>query len=297
MPITRRLVPVALAIILGLTSSSCLFTRRVILRGGRKVTPGSAPTLLGATRDELNLRIAVLYNAINSFQATVDLTPSVGSVYTGQITEIKDVHAFVLFRKPADIRILGELPVVRTRAFDMVSDGNNFKLFLVSKNLFIEGSSDAPPTSKNKLENLRPDAFLSSMLIRPADPGTEIPVLEDATDEDNALYILHFFKQTPDGKWMIARNVWFDRLDLSIVRQKVLDPTGTGAIAGDTRYSKWQIYKGVMFPAHIDINRPVEGYGLVMDITDMKMNVPLTDDKFGLNQPEGSQLQMIGAPK
>jgi hypothetical protein len=297
MPKPRRLVPVALAIFLGLTSSSCLFTRRVILRHGKKVTPGSAPALQSAARDELNMRIAGLYNAINSFQATVDLTPSVGSVYTGQITEIKDVHAFVLFRKPADIRIIGELPVVRTRAFDMVSDGKDFKLFLVSKNLFIAGSNSAPPASKNKLENLRPDAFLSSMLIRPAEPGIEIPVLEDATDEDNALYILHFLKQTPDGKWMIARNVWFDRLDLSIVRQKVLDPTGTGAIVGDTRYSKWQIYNGVMFPAHIDINRPVEGYGLVMDIVDMKMNTSLTDDKFGLSQPEGSQLQVIGAPK
>ena len=295
MPKPRRLVPVALAMILGLTSSSCLFTRRIILRGGKRVTPGSAPALLSATRDELNTRIARLYNAINSFQATVDLTPSVGSVYTGQITEIKDVHAFVLFRKPADIRILGELPVVRTRAFDMVSDGKDFKLFLVSKDLFIEGSNNAPPVSKNKLENLRPDAFLSSMLIRPAETGIEIPVLEDATDEDNALYILHFLKQMPDGTWIIARNVWFDRLNLSIVRQKVLDPMG--AIVSDTRYSKWQVYSGVMFPAHIDINRPKEGYGLVMDVTDMKMNVNLTDDKFALNRPEGSQLQMIGAPK
>jgi hypothetical protein len=295
MPKPRRLVPVVLAIILGLTSSSCLFTRRVILRHGKKVTPGSAPTLLSATRDELDMRIANIYSAINSFQATVDLTPSVGSVYTGQITEIKDVHAFVLFRKPADIRIIGELPVVRTRAFDMISDGKDFKLFLVSKDLFIEGSTNAPPVSQNKLENLRPDAFLSSMLIRPAESGSEIPVLEDATDEDNSLYILHFFKQTPDGKWMIARNVWFDRLDLSIVRQKVLDPMG--AIVSDTRYSKWQIYDGVMFPAHIDINRPQDGYGLVMDVTDMKMNINLTDDKFLLNQPEGSQLRLIGAPK
>jgi len=292
---THRLAPVALAIILGITSSSCFFTRRVILRHGKKVTPGSAPALLTATRDELNMRIASLYNAINSFQATVELTPSVGSVYTGQITEIKDVRGFVLFRKPSDIRIRGDVPVVRSPAFDMVSDGATFKLFLVSKDLFIQGSNNAPATSKNKLENLRPDAFLSSMLIRPAEPGTETPVLEDATDEDNALYIMHFMRKTPDGTLFIARNVWFDRLDLSIVRQKVLDEMGT--IVSDTRYSKWQTYSDVKFPSHIDINRPQDGYGLVMDILDMKMNVNLTDDKFLLTRPEGSQLQVIGAPK
>src|SRR5580658_8144817 len=107
---THRLVPVALAIFLGLTSSSCLFTRRVILRHNKKVTPGSAPKLLNATRDELNTIIANSCNAIKSFQAKVDLTPSVGSVYTGQITEIKNVSAVVLFQKPSDIRILGYLP-------------------------------------------------------------------------------------------------------------------------------------------------------------------------------------------
>ena len=94
---------------------------------------------------------------------------------------------------------------------------------------------------------------------------------------------------------MIARNVWFDRLDLSIVRQKVLDPMG--GIISDTRYSKWQPYDGVMFPAHIDLNRDEDGYGVVMDVTDMKMNVPLTDDKFVLPRPPGSTLQTIGAPK
>jgi outer membrane lipoprotein-sorting protein len=295
MPKTRRLVPVALALFLGLASSSCLFTRRVILRHGKKVTQGSTPVLLAATRDELNTRIATLYNAINSFQATVDLTPSVGSVYTGQITEIKDVRAFVLFRKPSDISILGLTPFARTRAFEMVSNGKDFKLVLYTRSLFIEGANDAPPTSKNKLENLRPDAFLSSMLIRPAELGVEIPVLEDDTDEDNAVYRLHFIRQAEDGTPMIARNVWFDRIDLSIVRQKVLDKSG--AILSDTRYSKWQPYNGVMFPSHIDLNRPQDGYGLVMDLVDMKMNINLTDDKFALTQPEGYTLQVIGAPK
>jgi hypothetical protein len=296
MPKTRRLVPVALALILGLTSSSCLFTRRVILRHKQKVTPGQAPKLLNATRDELNMRIADSCNAIKSFQAKVDLTPSVGSVYTGQITEIKNVTGVVLFRKPADIHILGYLPFAHSLAFEMLSNGKTFKLFLVSKNLFIEGTNDAPATSKNKFENLRPDAFLSSMLICPSDPAAE-PVLEDATDEDDAIYVLHFIKKGPDGKLMIARNVWFDRLDLSIVRQKVLDPSGSGAIVSDTRYSKWTAYNGVMFPAHIDINRDEDGYGLVLDVTEMKMNIDLSDPQFVLNQPAGSTLQVIGAPK
>jgi outer membrane lipoprotein-sorting protein len=298
MPKPRRHVPVALALILGLTTTSCLYTKRVILRHNKKVTAGNAPTLLVATRDELNARITTLYNAINSFQATVDMTPSVGSVYTSSITDIKDVRAYILFRKPSEIRIKGLVPVVRTTGFDMVSNGTNFKASLVpplvSKSLFVEGSNSAPAASKNKLENLRPEAFLSSMLIRPAVPD-EHTWLVDATDEDNALYILYFLNEAPNGDVIRARAVWFDRIDLTIVRQFVYDDSG--AIVSDTRYSKWQPYNGVMFPAHIDINRPKDGYGTVLDLKDMQMNVNLTDDKFVLDQPEGAQLQVIGAPK
>jgi len=254
--------------------------------------------LLMATRDQLNERVARIFSAINSFQATVDLTPSSGSVYQGRITEIKDLRAFVLFRKPAEIRIQGQTPVIRTQAFDMVSNGAQFRFYLNSKNLFIEGANDAPAVSKNKIENLRPDAFFSSMLIRPADDASEAPVLIDQTDEDNALYILFFLRKSPNGQIQQsppARSVWFDRLDLSLDRQIVYDEDG--AIVSDTRYSKWQQYDGALFPAHIDINRPKDAYGVVMDIVDMKMNKVMTDDQFTLKQPEGSQLQLVGGLK
>jgi outer membrane lipoprotein-sorting protein len=296
MPKTRRHVPVALAILLGLTSSSCLYTKRVILRHNKKVTAATAPTLLTATRDELGMRIATLYNAINSFQATVDMTPSIGSVYTSSITEIKDVRAHVYFRKPSEIRILGQAPLLRTTAFDMLSDGNNFRVSLPPKSLFFEGINSAPATSKNKLENLRPEAFLSSMLIRPADSATESTALVDATDEDNALYILYFARVGPKGEFLgIARGVWFDRIDLSIVRQTVYDDSGS--LISDTRYSKWMSYAGVQFPAHIDINRDKDGYGVVLDIVEMQMNANIPDERFVLNQPEGYQLRTVGEPK
>jgi hypothetical protein len=267
-----------------------LYTKRIILRHGKPVS-GVAPVLRSATRDELNARIGNLYNAISSFQATVDMAPSLGSVYKGEITDVKDVRGYVLFRKPDEIRIIGLLPVMRTRAFDMVSDGSNFKVLLTSRNLFVEGVNSAPATSKHKFENLRPEAFLSSMLIRPADPDKEHPALLDFTDEDNALYILQFIQVAPDGTFFIGRNVWFDRLDLSIVRQMVYDPSSN--IISDTRYSKWTPYNGVMFPGHIDINRPQDGYGVVMNLIEMQMNLELTDEKFILTQPEGTKLQTI----
>jgi outer membrane lipoprotein-sorting protein len=297
MRIPRRCAPVALTLVLSLTSSSCLWTHRVILRGGKRVASGAAaPPLQASSLEGLLTRITNLYNAIESFQATVDMTPSVGSVYKGQINEgsglIKDVTSYVLYHKPDSIRIIGKAPVVRTTEFDMVSHGDLFKVYLVSKNLFVEGSNSAPATSKSVLENLRPEHFLSAMLIRPADSANEVPILEDNTDEENAIYEVHFLRKKPNGEIRPGRVVWFDRLNLSIVRQRLFDENGL--ILSDTRYAKWQSYNGVMFPSSIDIQRPEDNYGVAMQIVDMKMNVPLTDEQFALAQPEGTQVRKIG---
>jgi outer membrane lipoprotein-sorting protein len=290
--------PVALALMAAFLSSFCgvISKPRLLHRNGKAVTQATPP--MSATRDELNDRIARMYNAINSFQATVDMTASKGSVYKGQITEYKDVRGFVFFRKPADIRILAQAPVIRTQLFDMVSNGTDFRLFYTPASLFVEGRNSAPAESKSAMENLRPGAFLSSMLIRPADPGTEVAALMDLTDEDNTLYLLAFMRKGKNGESLpqFARTVWFDRLDLSIVRQVVFDDDGATVIS-DTHYAKWQPYNGVLFPAHIGLNRWKDGYGVVMDMVDMKMNPPLADDKFVLAQPEGSKLKVIGDPK
>jgi hypothetical protein len=305
----RRHGPVALALItvlsLSFLSASCsvftgLFTRAIPIRHNGKPISAQQPPM-SATREQLVDRINQTYSAINSFQATITMTPSVGSVYKGQITEIAGVRAYILFRKPADIRIQAQAPVVRTTVLDMVSNGTEFKLLLTSKNLFVEGLNSAPATSKNKIENLRPAAFLSSMLIAPPEPGVETPIMTDLTDEDNALYALTFIRKLPDGDLKASRMIWFDRLDLSIIRQIVFDDQG--AIVSNTRYAKWTSYPSagaggpqVSFPAHIDIQRPVDQYGVVMDIEQMQMNKPLTDAQFVLTRPDGSTLQQIGMP-
>ena len=289
MPSAPR-ITILLALSLALlTFQSCLARRRLIAQQGNP----KRQTLITATREELEQRLTNLYNEVKSFSATVDMTPAVGSVYQGSITEYKDVLAYILFKKPQEVRIIGKYPVVRSTAFDMASDGVQFHIYLPSKNRFLEGRNDTPRNSSNKLENLRPEAFATSLLIRPVDPATEFSIIYDNTDENNAYYILLILSRNSAGDPSLARNVWFDRLSLRIVRQETFEPKG--GIRSDTRYSNWQNYAGVPFPASIDINRPGDGYGVVMTVTKMDMNSAITDDKFVLQQPPGSQLSVLGA--
>jgi outer membrane lipoprotein-sorting protein len=272
-----------------MSTPGCLVRRRVI---ANQSAPGKPRQLLTATREELLRRIRQQYDAISAFNATLDMTPVVGSVYKGKITEYKDIRAYILYRKPDMIRVIGLYPVVRSKAFDMVSDGKIFRVSIPSKNRFIEGKNDAPPISKNPLENLRPEAFTSALLIPP--PKDEEPLLVDSTDEETALYILVLVGKTPEGRLAINRTIFFDRTTLLIVRQKSYDPNGN--IISDTRYRDWKPTNGVLFPYGVDINRPEDGYGVVMNVIKVEINPPITDDKFVLNRPEGTQLQTLGTP-
>lgn len=281
---------VAAAVLLCLTPfafSSCVVRRRLIVRPGAK----SSQTLLVATRSDLVKAIADQYGAVQNLTATVDMTPALGSTEKSHLTEYKDVRGYILFRKPADIRIIGLYPVVRNTAFDMVSNGTNFKLYLPVKNAFLTGRDVIERPSPNKLENLRPQHFLDAILVRPPAPGDKV-MLENYTDEENAYYILHLVQEKTPGELDLSRTIWFSRIDLTIAREIILDPDGN--ILTDARYSQWRKYDGVLFPKHIEINRPRDEYAVVLDVVKMDINKGVSDDKFVLNQPPGTKLETIG---
>ena len=95
---------------------SCVARRRVITRG--KATPNQA--LLTSDKNALWARVNMEYQSSQTLNATVDMVPALGSVNNGKITEYKDVRAYILYKKPAEIRIIGLYPkneeeVIRTR--------------------------------------------------------------------------------------------------------------------------------------------------------------------------------------
>jgi outer membrane lipoprotein-sorting protein len=255
-----------------------------------RISGNNPQPLLTVSKQALVEAVARTYNAIRDFNATVNLTPALGSAEKSKITEYKEVRGYILFRKPSSIRMIGLYPVVRTTAFDMASDGVRFSLYIPSKNRFVVGRNDAQEVSANKLENLRPQHFLEGMQIRPIEDSTRV-LLENFTDEDNAFYILHEL-QEKSGQLLLRRTIWFERTNLTIVRQIAFDDSGD--ILSDARYDEWRSFDNVLFPRHVVIDRPREEYGVIVDIVKMDINKGLKDDQFALAQPEGSTLQVMG---
>jgi hypothetical protein len=270
-----------------LSSTGCLVRRRVVAPQGQRVPK----PLLTATRDELIAKVHQVYDPIQSFTMKVDMSPSIGSLYGGQVTDYPTITGYILFLKPDNIRVIGLDPVIHSTGFDMASVGNEFRVSIPVKSQFIEGKNDAATSSKNKLENLRPAAFLNALLIRPPDPKTEITFLEDDTNETRAIYILMTIGRE-GNHYFPVRNIYFDRYTLQINRQKTFAPNGE--ILSETRYSNWADHNGISFPSSIDIQRPKDGYEVVLQLTDLKLNTAdMTPAKFVLNQPAGSQLKRL----
>ena len=150
--------------------SGCLFRTRKIER------QFSTAPLKTATQQELLDYINTESAKIQSMQATVDIDTSVGDQKKGKITDYKQIRGYVLARKPAMLRMIGLYPIVRNTAFDMVSDGTDFKLWIPAKNKFVVGRNDTESHNPDQpLENLRPQHIYEALLLGAIDRRTKLP--------------------------------------------------------------------------------------------------------------------------
>src|SRR5262249_28034019 len=153
----------------------------------------------------------------------------------GEVTEYTDVPGYILVRKPGMLRMIGLVPVVRNRMFDMVSDGKNFALSIPPKNKFIVGRNDVIHPGHSSLENRRPEAIQDALLVREIDLQDEIAVLENTTEPvleakskkqvEEPDYTIDVISKS-DKDWTLARKIIFSREDLLPVRQIIYDKRG-----------------------------------------------------------------------
>ena len=280
-----------LALALALPLTGCLFRSHKVERNL------STAQLQTATKQQLIDHINTQASKIQSLTATVDIDTSVGGVKKGKVTDYREIRGYVLVRKPSMLRMIGLMPIVRNRAFDMVSDGQNFKLWIPPKNKFVMGRNDVVHPSSQPLENIRPQQIYDALLLQPIDPQNEIAILEMGSEmvEDPKThkivvqpdYELNVIRRT-DRDWYLDRKIVFNRYDLHPDRELIYDQQGS--LVTDTHYSDFRDYAGVQFPSVIRIWRPQEEYSILLKMVKLQLNQPLTDEQFALQPPPGAQL-------
>lgn len=243
-----------------------------------------------ATTKELVDRLNAESAAIRTLKATVDLTPTAGSVYSGVIQEYHDVKGFILLERPARIRMIGQAPVVRTDIFDMAADGKEFRLYIPSKQKFIVGDVAFHRPAKNALENLRPQHISEALLLPGIDPATDDYFSEEAEEGGRRYYVVDVLARQAQGGGLLQleRKIWFDRSTLDIARLQFYGEGGSRL--EDVDYADYKDFGGVRYPSKVEIHRPLEDYRLQINLLTATFNQPIPSDKFTLKKPDSAEL-------
>lgn len=265
--------------------------------------PNARPVVKDATREELLDEYNQIARNVKTVNATVELKPTAGSKYSGVIDEYHEVKAFLLAARDAEIRVIGQAPVVGTTVFDMASDGQTFSVSIPSKHKFLVGPVAVERTSAKPIENLRPQHLLDALLW-PEVRKEESVLFEEFNDENGRYYVLTVLRGGYQTE--ILRKIWFDRADLQVARLQTFGPKGT--LLSDVRLSDWQplpaaASPGASTPAPNGVNsfaraiqiiRPHDDYTLNLQVAKIALNDDIPAERFKLEQPAGSELVHVG---
>lgn len=273
-----------------LASGGCVSRKRVIPESERLLP---AKTM---TRAEAVEKLTERSRAIQTFRAAVTLHFSSGAMKSGgtSFNDYREVDGVVLLERPNRIQIQGDVPVVGTSLFEMVSDGSEFRVWIPPKNKFYVGESQAPPTSDNPVLNLRPANITEALLV------DIVPYMNDSnirsswkemTQGQRSYYVLEFFNAA-SNEAQIIEEIWIDRSTLEVARKLVF--AADGKVNADIDFSEYDDAGPIRYPRVITIHRPVEDYTLTMMFKNPTLNAALSPDAFQLNRPPGAELVQLG---
>jgi hypothetical protein len=273
------------------------------VKGHTVLTPPQMLVAKDATREELLESYNLIARGTKTLNATVELKPTAGSKYSGVIDEYHEVKAFLLAARPAEIRVIGQAPVIGTTVFDMASDGDTFRVSIPSKKKFLVGPVAVERASSKPIENLRPQHLLDALLW-PEIRKEESVTLREFNDENARYYVLTVLR----GGYQVEvlREIWFDRKDLQVARMLSFGPKGI--LLSEVRLSDWQPPDGAAgqaapvasssvpawFPRAIRIVRPHDDYKLDLQVTKVTLNEEIPAERFKLEQPAGEELVPVG---
>ncbi len=266
----------------------------------RKLPMPKAPEVLRTVPpDVLVARLNQRWDALNTLTATVEIQASVYKPKEGTAKDYPTLHGFILMRKPATLRVMGQY--LGVRFVDMASDGKQVAVSIPPLKKFIKGSNSIKKKSANALENLRPQFFLDALVVRGLDPDDLYEVTTDApTVEDTARkhlysipeYVLSISRRKSGSQQLMpVRKVYFHRDDLEPYEQDIYDSEGN--IETQVFYNGYQSFDSATYPSSIVIKRPIEELQIALTVDAVHENQTLKDDQFVVTPAEGSVIQNL----
>ena len=282
----RRCRAAAFFLLVGLLAG-CGVSRQTVIPAQELPFPAKV-----ATKAELLDDLRKTSESVDTLRATVTLVASGGALTTGVLTSYRETKGFLIVRRPTHIRLKGEAPLALATVFDMVSDGEIFRVSVPLQNTFIIGDTSAVTEAENPVLNLRPQHVMDALFVDIRDYLADrriLPILEEAFEGRRSFYVFSFVDSS--GK-QLKEKLWIDRRNLTLARKQVF---GTdGIVQTDVVYNAYKVSNGVAFPQEVFIRRPVEDYSVRIEFVKTELNTSLPDNAFFLPAPVGSELIRVG---
>lgn len=280
---------------------TCLLTVGLGAQDMPSLTPASpvathACSLPGLTTDGESLgdtQLLAAYNAqadlVRSLQIYAVVRGEGGKEYGSGAKQPRGLSTTIQLQAPALMRMTGFVPFAESRAFDIASDGREFRLLVpVDREMrFLVGPVDAPANSPNPKENLRPqslvDAFRwpngTSLGITPAQPASRgVRVL--------GIQLLPLRGVPRKGE------VEFDLRNGTVSSLSIYGPDE--GLISQTRYMDWeqapdQAGGGEMdcYPRRIVLVQAKQHFQLDVRVLQLNLNPPMAKALFVLKPPRG----------
>ncbi len=270
----------------------------------RRVLKTEAPTVYQtATVEQVEQQVSQRDVAVKTLKAQVQITAATGGSKEGKLKEYTSFTGYIFVQKPADLRVILQLPLIGSSALDMVSDGQTFTLKRASShgNIWMQGTNKVTTPSKNGLENLRPSVFLDSLLVPGVPTGEYVTMTEssrvlhedvhhktETIEPDYNLTVLH---TTSGNILQVQRVIRINRVTMLPYQQDIYDDKGE--VVTQATYENYQTYAGQQFPAEITIRRPLDEYSLKIDVMKLTLNAAFEADQFELMIPAGTTVQKL----
>ncbi len=288
--ITLMLAGLGLSLTTWFGSTACGVKKTVEIEVPSKIIEAKS-----ATFDEL-LDLLRGYDKISSLACNnmrVDFVT--GDRARGELQDYRDARGYILLQRPASLHWVLQLPITKTTLIDLLSVGDDFKMWYPRKRQFFIGKNSyqeliAEEFSEGIEFTARPEHIFQAILPKSIELDSENTrvVMKESIEEAAKYYVLSVSREVGEFRQIPIRDIWIERSGLIIEMQQTY--LETGEISSIIRYSEYVLQNGLSLPLKIQIDRPLDEYTLDLEFEAWRINPKLPEKAFILTPPPEAQL-------
>jgi hypothetical protein len=250
----------------------------------------------GRSGADLAARILAIYNAQAQLERSIKTTGDVrvvrGASFGAEAGKTSMLGAFLSFEKPAWVRATGIVPLAGAKAFDLSSDGREFRLLAPDHGIMtlFTGPAEAAPDFSAGTLGLRPREFLDA--LRWPEGAVMLSEQRPAGGAADGVTV-DFALPAGDGKSATGR-LHFDMQSGVVSALQLFN--AAGETDAEIHYADWRLTndasapaKQACYPRKVQSVHAKEDFQILIRFADVTFNSRIPRSSFRFSVPKGTR--------